>query len=429
MAVILWCADTQKDWCLAVVPPPAKIARCQPERETVLLDARKLDDLFWWMLDGARPSADAREIVAGICDRLVEAGVPVDRFALFIYTLHPNLQGRRFRWLKSGGVDQTDADLTAFDGAEYRDNPLPTVLKTGRMLRRKLCDPECPDDFLILKQFREEGITDYVVQPLMFTTGETHLVSWATRAEGGFDNDMMAALEKIRLPLARLTETYMLRLNAANLLSAYVGRNSGTRILAGKVHRGDLEEISACVVFADLVAFTKFSNAASADEVLARLNRFYDCLVPPIVAQGGEVLKFMGDGLLAIFPTGGGRDGKAACLAALDALAEASGGAETPVFSDDVQPFRAAVHLGPLQYGNIGASDRLDFTAIGPTVNLAARLLSSAVFVDGQTVASETVADLAGLSKERAVMFDLKGFEGSQMIVPVREMDTSHSAR
>ena len=115
---------------------------------------------------------------------LLAAGVPVERFALFIYTLHPNLQGRRFRWLKGEGVDQSDADLKAFDGAEYHDNPLPTVLRTGKSLRRKLCDPGSPDDFLILKQFREEGVTDYVVQPLFFTTGETHLVSWATKADG-----------------------------------------------------------------------------------------------------------------------------------------------------------------------------------------------------------------------------------------------------
>ncbi|WP_299480644.1 adenylate/guanylate cyclase domain-containing protein [uncultured Roseibium sp.] len=387
-----------------------------------MLNEQKLDDLFWWMLDGARPSADAREIVLKICEGLLGAGVPIERFALFIYTLHPNLQGRRFRWLKGEGVDQSDADLRAFDGAEYHDNPLPTVLRTGKTLRRKLCDPDCPEDFLILKQFREEGVTDYVVQPLLFTTGETHLVSFATKAKGGFDEAMMAALEKVRLPLARLTETYMLRLNAANLLSAYVGRDSGNRILSGRVHRGDIEKISACVVFADLVAFTQFSNAATAEDVLARLNRFYDCLVPPIVDRGGEVLKFMGDGLLAIFPILDDADSRDACRRALDALDEASGGADKPRFSETVPPFRAAVHVGPLQYGNIGASDRLDFTAIGPTVNLAARLLASAVLVNGQTVVSERVADLAGISKENAPAFELKGFDKTQVIVPIREM-------
>jgi len=388
-------------------------------------DTQKLDDLFWWMLDGARPSADPREIVSGICEGLVEAGVPVERFALFIYTLHPNLRGRRFRWLKGEGVDQSDADMTAFDGAEYQDNPLPTVLRTGKSLRRKLCDPDCPDDFLILQQFREDGVSDYLVQPLFFTTGETHLVSWATKADGGFEDGMIAALEKIRLPLARLTETYMLRLNAANLLSAYVGRDSGNRILSGRVHRGDIEEISACVVFADLIAFTRFSNDATAAEVLARLNLFYDCLVPPIVERGGEILKFMGDGLLAIFPIAGEIDERTACVQALDALSAASGGGSEPVFSEKVPPFRAAVHIGPLQYGNIGASDRLDFTAIGPTVNLAARLLASAVLVDGQTVISERVAELAGVPKDGAPSFELKGFEGSQVIVPVRTMPKS----
>ena len=394
------------------------------ELRSSVIDAQKLDELFLWMLDGARPSADAKEIVAGICDRVVAAGVPIERFALFIYTLHPNLLGRRFRWLVGAGVDQTDADLTAFDGAEYHDNPLPTVLKTGKMLRRKLSDPDCPRDFIILDQFRSEGVTDYVVMPLFFTTGETHLASWATKSDRGFTDEMIDALERIRLPLARLTETYMLRLNAANLLTAYVGRNSGSRILAGQVHRGDIEDISACVVFADLVDFTRFSNTASAEEVLSRLNRFYDGLVPPIVDRGGEVLKFMGDGLLAIFPISNEMDAQSACRQALEALTEASGGETGPSFSKDMPPFRAAVHVGPLQYGNIGASDRLDFTAIGPTVNLAARLLSSAAEVNGQTVISEAVADLAGVAKVNAAQFELKGFEKVQLVVPFREMPT-----
>lgn len=265
------------------------------------LDLQKIDVLFEWMLDGARPSADAREIVSGICERLVEAGVPLKRFALFIYTLHPNLLGRRLRWTPDAGVEQTDADLGAFDGAEYRDNPLPTVIATRREVRRRLCDPDCPDDFLILGQFRKEGVTDYLVQPLVFTTGESHAATWATSAKDGFDDSAIAAFGKIRKPLARLTETYMLRLNASNLLSAYVGRDGGHKILSGQVHRGDLEEINAAIVFADLVGFTAFSNNEPADAVLDRLNQFHDAFVPHIVDHDGELLKFMGDGVLATF--------------------------------------------------------------------------------------------------------------------------------
>ena len=388
-----------------------------------MIDPGKIENLFAWMLDGARPSGDARQIVAGICGGLVEAGVPVERFALFIYTLHPNLLGRRFRWLKGEGVDISNANLNAFVGPEYHDNPLPGVRASGQALRRRLCDPDCPDDYLILKQFREEGVTDYLVQPLVFTNGETHLVTWTTKARDGFDRASITALEKIRLPLARLTETYMLRLNAISLLSAYVGRESGARILSGQVHRGQIEEISACVVFADLVGFTSYSNFAPAEDVLALLNRFHDRVVPPIAARGGEVLKFMGDGLLAIFPVTDKRGAKQACQAALNALEEASGGEKKSSFSAENPPFRAAVHLGSLQYGNIGTAERLDFTAIGPTVNLAARLLQSASELNAQTVLSEVVAKLLSVSTDHLAAVKLKGFAERQRVVPIRWME------
>lgn len=383
------------------------------------LDLQKIDVLFEWMLDGARPSADAREIVSGICERLVEAGVPLKRFALFIYTLHPNLLGRRLRWTPDAGVEQTDADLGAFDGAEYRDNPLPTVIATRREVRRRLCDPDCPDDFLILGQFRKEGVTDYLVQPLVFTTGESHAATWATSAKDGFDDSAIAAFGKIRKPLARLTETYMLRLNASNLLSAYVGRDGGHKILSGQVHRGDLEEINAAIVFADLVGFTAFSNNEPADAVLDRLNQFHDAFVPHIVDHDGELLKFMGDGVLAIFPVDLHGSKEAACRAAVAALDAAS------ERTDDVTPdFRASVHFGPVQYGNIGSVNRLDFTAIGPAVNLAARLLSNAAFVNGQTVVSEQVARLLDLEGTRSADLKLKGFGSAQKIVVLHDMIT-----
>lgn len=388
------------------------------------IDQARIDELFEWMLDGARPSANAHEIISGICERLTAAGVPAARFALFIYTLHPNLLGRRFRWFPGEGVDQVDADLQAFDGDEYKANPLPTVLRTKEVLRRRLIDPQCPDDYQILAEFRADGITDYLVQPLIFTTGETHVATWASKDPDGFSEEAIAALERIRLPLARLTETYMLRLNASSLLSAYTGRDSGSRILAGRVHRGELEDLEACVVFADLVGFTEFSNAAPAQVVIERLNLFYDALVPPITKAGGEILKFMGDGLLAIFPVDRAGGAVKASSAALTALEAASGGKDTPLFDDKRPPFRAAVHIGPLQYGNIGAADRLDFTAIGPTVNLASRLLDAAKLVNGQTVVSKGVAELGGLDMGSAGVFDLKGFARPQKIIPVRFMPT-----
>ncbi len=386
----------------------------------VALDREKFEELFLWMCDGARPSADARQIVSGICERAVAAGISVDRFALFIYTLHPNLLGRRFVWSPGAEVQQHDAHMTAFQEEEYLANPLPTVLRTKKPIRRRLIDPDCPDDFKILKEIKADGATDYLAQPLIFTTGETHAVSWTSKSPDGFTDDMIEALERLRLPLARLAETYMLRLNASTLLSAYVGRNSGGRILAGHVHRGDFEIIHAGIVFADLIGFTKMSNEGGAKIAIERLNSFYDHIVPPIVEREGEILKFMGDGLLAIFPVSDTCSEKEACKRAADALAEASGVDGTP--SDDkAPPFRASIHIGPIHYGNIGSISRLDFTAIGSAVNLASRLLSEADAIGAQTVISEPVADLLGISHARARRVRLKGFAEPQKIIALRD--------
>lgn len=385
------------------------------------LDREKVEELFLWMCDGARPSADARQIVSGICERAVAAGISLDRFALFIYTLHPNLLGRRFMWSPGSEVQQHDAHMTAFQEEEYLANPLPTVLRTQKSIRRRLMHPDCPDDFKILKEIKADGATDYLAQPLIFTTGETHAVSWTSKSPDGFSDEMVEALDRLRLPLARLAETYMLRLNASTLLSAYIGRNSGGRILAGHVHRGDFEVIHAAIVFADLIGFTKMSNERGAETVIERLNRFYDHIVPPIVERGGEILKFMGDGLLAIFPVSDDCSEKEACARAAEALAEASG-SENTASDDQAPPFRASIHVGPIHYGNIGSINRLDFTAIGSAVNLASRLLSKADRIGAQTVISESVADHLGISHTGATCVELKGFSKAQKIIALRGM-------
>lgn len=389
------------------------------------VDENKLTSLYEWLVDGARSSANIRTTIAELCNRLRDAGVPVSRFVLLNFQLHPNLLGTRFRWFEDGTIDQTNADLGLFKGADFLDNPMGQILKTRKELRRKLCDPDCPCDYQVLEALKTDGVTDYLAQPLFFSNNEVHGVTWATHEEGGFDDAQIAAITRIRSPFARLAETYILRLNASNLLSAYVGHDIGHKILAGQVKRGDVEEISACVLFADLVGFTALSNRQPAGEVLERLNAFYDCLVPPVMAHGGEVLKFMGDGILAIFPIEGTRtkDEITACKQALSALREAWGNGERPDFGANRPPFRAAVHVGKVQYGNIGSSNRLDFTAIGPTVNLAARLLDAAKQVDGQTVVSAEVATLMELDPARARRVSLRGYDGMQAIHTITRLE------
>jgi adenylate cyclase len=393
----------------ASVPPPVQVR----------VDHARLDALREWMIDGAPPSAQASDIIKTMCDGLVSAGIPVDRFALFIFTLHPNIKGRAFYWRPGREVQLREADYETAQSPGFRNAIAVNVMETGNRYRCRFETEDVLPPFPDVREIRDEGMTDYLIEPLIFTTGETHAVSWATQAPGGFTDEQVAALERIRAPLARLTETYMLRLNAANLLSAYVGRGGGRRVLEGNVRRGDTEQISAAILFVDIKDFTRMSGSTPAETMIGRLNGFFDVFVAAIDEENGEVLKFMGDALLAIVPVGAKDtdEARAAAVArAREALARAENAfAEAP---DKRVGYRAAIHVGEISYGNIGGGDRLDFTAIGPTVNLAARLLETAGRTGRDLVCSEQAAGcLTGC--EALGEFDLKGIAAAQRVFAV----------
>lgn len=381
-----------------------------------IVDAAKVEALRDWMADGAPPLSDGRGIVAAICERLNDAGIPADRFNLFLFTIHPIVKGRRLRWDKGKPVDMRDVGSDVFKSEIYLRNPLPRVMETRKSLRRRVGDPACPDDFIVVGELRAENFTDYLCQPIVYIDGEVNTMSWATRAPGGFGEDAIAALESIRAPMSRLVESYILRLNAANIISTYVGRDAGERVLKGKIDRGYAEEIEAAILFADLKGYTDFSNNRPVGDVLERLNGFYDALEKAIGGRGGEILKFMGDGLLAIFPVGrAGRKNlgsEAAIAGAFAAVADA----RAALTGASAIGFRSAVHFGRLHYGNIGGSHRLDFTAIGPAVNLAARLLAAASALGRDDVCSAGVANHAPPGWSKAAEIELKGFAGKTAV-------------
>lgn len=376
------------------------------------LDTAALEDLRDWMIDGARPSARADDIINGMCTRLSAAGVRIDRFGLFIFTLHPNIKGRAFSWRRGQDLVMREADYALAQTPGFCDSIAVHVMETGNAYRCRFETDTTFPPFPDVQEIRAEGMTDYMIAPLVYTTGQTHAVSWATARPGGFTDAEAEALEWIRAPLARLTEIYMLRLNAANLLSAYVGRNGGRRVLEGNVRRGDTERITAAILFVDIKGFTGLSGTTPAQVVIERLNGFFDVFVEAIDAEDGEVLKFIGDAVLAIFPVGG--DGPAAAVGQADAALERADAAfrEAP---ESRLGYRAAIHVGELSYGNIGGGHRLDFTAIGPAVNLAARLLEIATRTGRDLVCSADAARyLAG--SEPLGDFELKGIAGTRSV-------------
>jgi adenylate cyclase len=272
-------------------------------------------------------------------------------------------------------------------------------------------------DYPILDELRQEGVTDYVITPLHFTNDDVHFASWSTQQEGGFTDDEIAVIASLAAPLARVAEIRAYYRVATTLLSTYVGQNAGARILAGQIRRGFTEEIHAAIWLSDMRGFTKLADRLPPQALVDLLNRYFDCQVPPILEHGGEVLKFMGDGLLAIFPIGNSDDAEKVCAAALAAAQQARANVaalQATSDSDTGVRFGLALHVGDVLYGNIGSGNRLDFTCIGPAVNLAARLENLAGRLGRTVLASQLFARYCGSEFHPIGKFAVAGFAEQQ---------------
>lgn len=350
-----------------------------------------------WLTDGARSGSLSEDVLSELCRRIVSAGIPLWRAAVFVNTLHPDVIGRSFIWQVDTGVKVSAASYDILETDEYRNSPVVAVYGTRQPLRRRLADSACPIDFPVLLDLRAAGATDYVAFPLPFTDGTIHVATWSTRQPGGFSSEQFADLESVIAPLTRVAEIRALRRTATNLLNTYVGRQAGERILAGKIRRGFVEAIGAAIWLSDMRGFTALSEQLPPQDLVDLLNRYFDCQVPVIFEHGGEVLKFIGDGLLAIFPLASDSDNAGeVCRRALAGARQAHAriAALDPAvdLKHDAIRFGLALHVGQVMYGNIGGGNRLDFTCIGPAVNLAARLEKVASQLGQSVVASAEFA-------------------------------------
>jgi adenylate cyclase len=379
-----------------------------------------------WLVDGARSASKSEDVLTEMCVRLSQSGLPLWRVAVYVNTLHPQILARRFLWRPGAHADVDEAPFAFAANVGYRDSPITRIRSSGEAIRRRLADPHCPMDFEILKELREDRVTDYLAAPLPFTNGEIHVASFTTRRPGGFLKAQVGAIEAILPPLSRVAEVRALRRTAVNLLDAYVGHDAGERILGGRIQRGDAETIRAAIWLSDMRGFTRLADSIAPQALFERLNLFFDCMVPAIEMEGGEVLKFMGDGLLAIFRFADEARVEAACTRALRAARRARLQIDAlPALSAGIKEtgprFGLALHLGEMLYGNIGGGGRLDFTCIGPAVNMAARLEKIASKLGRAIVASSAFA--AHLPDDFTALgaFELAGFRSAQEVFGLRE--------
>jgi adenylate cyclase len=380
-----------------------------------------------WLADGARSAPLSEEVLAELCQRLVGCGIPLWRVAVFVRTLHPEVMGRRFMWQPGLDVRVSEGAFDLLDRAEFRNSPFASVVDSAQAIRRKLADQSCANDFPILDDLRAEGITDYLASPLIFTDGAVHVATWSTREPGGFADAQVAGIEAIVHPLARVAEIRALRRTAANLLNSYVGHQAGERIMAGQIRRGHTDDIHAVIWLSDMRGFTAAADRLPPQDLLDLLNRYFECQVPAIAAHDGEVLKFMGDGLLAIFPIAAdGADAAAVCRRALSAARDARSqidALQTTMSDKDVGGVRfgLALHIGHVLYGNIGSGQRLDFTCIGPAVNLTARLEKLASQLGRSIVTSAEFARHVHVGLDSLGEFPVAGFSAPQAVFGLRD--------
>jgi adenylate cyclase len=293
--------------------------------------------------------------------------------AVFVRTLHPNFAGRRLLWQAEHPeeVETTSAEHEWLKSEAHLHSPIYAIAETGREIRRRLGDG--PVDFPVLAELRAAGFTDFYAAPLPTMAGERLLITFGTRRPGGFADEELAALRRLLPPIARVAEIATLSRKARNILNAYLGEHAGEKVLAGQIRRGDSEEIRAVIWFCDLRDSTPLADAMGARAFLGLLNEYFEAVLGPVLERKGEVLRFIGDAALAIFPLQNLPE--AACKTALEAATDAlsrmeklNAGRERPL------GFGIGLHLGDVLYGNVGTASRIEFTVVGAAANEAARI-------------------------------------------------------
>lgn len=349
-----------------------------------------------WLLTEARRIADGETFLARLCERLLAVGLPLYRATIGVRVLHPQLIGVNLLWRRGSEVERIERTHGTELTSTYLESPIRVLYEGAAALRRRLEGPDAQLDFPILKELRAEGVTDYVAMAMPDMEGQPASVTWASDRPGGFSTADLTLLWDI-LPILSLSiEVRKVRRLAGNLLDFYLGQQTGRRVLQGAIRRGELETIHAALWYSDLRGFTAMSDTLPFVELIELLNAYFEAVSEPVMARGGEVLKFIGDAMLAIFALDPAREGEGVRLA-MEAAEEALRNVERVNGTRAAQGKRTfrlgiALHVGDVGYGNIGAPTRLDFTVIGQAVNKVVRIEALSKALDRALLVSSEFA-------------------------------------
>ena len=391
------------------------------------MDDTQFAELAAWIAEAGLAGETETAMVTGFCTRANALGLPLGRVGVFIDTLHPIYEGRLFSWQASEGTTTLREYGSSQDGEgleRWQRSPFYRLLQSGEPLLRRRITPESQAEFPIVAELA--GMTDFVAMINRFTAqgivGEMDCVYsyWATPRADGFGDADIKDLQRLVPLLALAIKSASLTRIASTLVETYLGRDAGRRVLAGGIVRGIADRIEAVLWFSDLRGYTRITDTSAPEQVIPLLNDYADAIISAIQAKGGDVLKLIGDGTLAIFTAA---DREQACLAALAAarLAARSVSELNQRRSAEKLPttdMYLALHFGEVFYGNIGSKDRLDFTVIGPAVNEVSRIAAMCRSAERDVLISAAfAASAAGPDRARLVSvgrYALRGVERPQ---------------
>lgn len=360
-----------------------------------------------WLIGDESHDLDAEGLVAGLGLRLRDIGIPLDRLVLHLSTIDPEICGRTLAWAPNEDVEVHDREhgyaLQAASSScllqQLSEEREPLVVHFDRSNRPGWAE---------IDVFKDRELVQCLFLPLRNTQGLIASAAFCTKRNSGFTRAERAALERIVPALRNACELRVTRTTAFSLLDTYVGTGTAQRIFAGHIRRGEVESLEAALMLCDLRGFTQLSNRLPSQRVIELLDAYFDCVVPAITAAGGEVLKYMGDAVLAFFHHD---EAAAACEAALYGAAGALAKLDQLRVPDAELHAGIALHYGEVSYGNIGSGHRLDFTLIGPDVNLVSRIQTACGATGQRLLMSKRFAELIGRSRTTMIgHHDLKGF-------------------
>ncbi|MEH6404756.1 MAG: DUF427 domain-containing protein [Sneathiella sp.] len=365
-----------------------------------------------WLMLGSWNASNQAELTEKLVARFIETGIPIMRLNIAIRQLHPLIAGESYLWTKAEGCVKTQQLMHQnLKEAGYLKSPLKLVSEGLGGIRQKLNGSQKDFEFSIMQELKDQGATDYVALPLFFSDGNIHNLTLTSDAPEGFTTAHLGQVYEALPLISRMYEVHKLKSNTSSLLQTYLGQSAGKQVLSGLTKRGDGGTIQSAILFCDLTGSTALSERLGQQDYLDHLNHFFDVIAQSVYGHGGDILKFIGDAVLAIFPltddTPQARE--IACSNATKAIQEIVKNVEKASSKEPIS-CTAGLHYGEVMYGNIGSEQRLDFTVIGSAANEVARISDLCRTSDQPVLFSKQIADLLKTDLKSLGDFELRGF-------------------